>query len=101
MRIPTLAETLRGIAAEGKAFIYHGDFAHKLSAHVQRYGGWITPADLAAHTSTWDEPITADYRGVRLYECPPNGQGLAAILAVNLAAGFDLAALPESTGCIS
>lgn len=91
MRIPTLAETLRGIAAEGKDYIYSGDFAHKLSAHVQRYGGWITPADMAAHTSTWDEPITADYQGVRLYECPPNGQGLATIIALNLVAGYDLA----------
>ncbi|MBW7882424.1 MAG: gamma-glutamyltransferase family protein [Caldilineaceae bacterium] len=93
MRIPTLGETLRGIAAEGKDFIYHGEFARRLSEHVQRYGGWITPADMAAHTSTWDEPITADYRGVRLFECPPNGQGLAAIIAANLAAGFDLAAM--------
>ena len=93
MRIPTLGETLRGIAAEGKGFIYTGEFAHKLSQHVQRYGGWITPADMAAHTSTWDEPITADYRGVRLYECPPNGQGLAAIIAANLADGFEIAAL--------
>ena len=64
-----------------------------LSDHVQRYGGWITAADMAAHASTWDEPITAEYRGVRLYECPPNGQGLAAIIAVNLASGFDLAAM--------
>ena len=93
MRIPTLAETLRGIAAEGKAHIYRGDFARKLSAHVQRYGGWITPADMAAHESTWDTPITADYRGVRLYECPPNGQGLAAIIALNLVASYDLAAM--------
>lgn len=93
MRIPTLAETLRGIAAEGKDYIYRGDFAHKLSAHVQRYGGWITPADMAAHTSTWDEPITADYQGVRLYECPPNGQGLATIIALNLVAGYDLAGM--------
>ena len=91
MRIPTLAETLRGIAAEGKRYIYEGDFARKLSEHVQRYGGWITPADMAAHASTWDEPICADYRGVRLYECPPNGQGLAAILALNLLEGYDLA----------
>ncbi|MEZ4868851.1 MAG: gamma-glutamyltransferase family protein [Caldilineaceae bacterium] len=96
MRIPTLGATMRGIAAEGKAYIYHGEFAHKLSAHVQRYGGWITPADMAAHHSTWDEPITADYRGVTLYECPPNGQGLAAIIAVNLAAGFDLANMNEA-----
>ena len=92
MRIPTLGSTLRAIAAEGKAYIYQGEFAHKISEHVQRYGGWITPADMAAHTSTWDTPIAADYHGVRLYECPPNGQGLAAILAANLASGFDLAA---------
>jgi len=94
MRIPTLGATLRGIAAEGKDYVYRGDFARQLSAHVQRYGGWITPADMAAHVSTWDEPLTADYRGVRLYECPPNGQGLAAIIAANLAAGYDLASLP-------
>jgi gamma-glutamyltranspeptidase/glutathione hydrolase len=87
---------LRGIAAEGKSYIYEGEFSRGLSEHVQRYGGWITPADLAAHTSTWDEPIFADYRGVRLYECPPNGQGLAAILAVNLANGFDLADLSDA-----
>ncbi len=96
IRLPTLAETLRGIAAEGKDYIYRGEFARRLSEHVQRYGGWITPADMAAHTSTWEEPITADYRGVTLYECPPNGQGLAAILAVNLAAGFDLATMEEA-----
>lgn len=96
MRLPTLAETLRGIAAEGPDFFYRGPFAHQLSAHVQRYGGWITPADMAAHVSTWDEPITATYRDVTLYECPPNSQGLAAVLALNLAAGFDLGALNEA-----
>lgn len=95
MRIPTLGQTMRGIAAEGKRYIYEGEFAHKLSEHVQRYGGWITPQDMAAHVSTWDEPITANYRGVTLYECPPNGQGLAAIIAANLASGFDLAEMSE------
>jgi gamma-glutamyltranspeptidase / glutathione hydrolase len=94
MRIPTLAQSLRGIAAHGSDYIYRGEFARRLSDHVQRYGGWITPADMAAHSSTWDEPITASYRGVRLFECPPNGQGLAAIIAANLASGFDLAAMP-------
>lgn len=93
MRIPTLGQTMRGIAAEGKTYIYRGEFARKLSAHVQRYGGWITPVDMANHISTWDEPIYAHYRDVTLYECPPNGQGLAAIIAVNLANGFDLASL--------
>jgi gamma-glutamyltranspeptidase/glutathione hydrolase len=91
-----MAETLRGIAAQGRDYIYQGEFATKLSEHVQRYGGWITPQDMAAHTSTWETPITADYRDITLYECPPNGQGLAAILAANLAAGFDLAAMSEA-----
>lgn len=96
MRLPTLAETLRGVAQVGKEYIYQGEFARKLSQHVQRYGGWITPADMAAHTSTWEEPIYAQYRGYALHECPPNGHGLAAILAANLARGFDLATMSEA-----
>ena len=96
MRLPTLAETLRGIAADGPDYFYRGDFARKLSEHVQRYGGWLTPQDLAAHQSTWEEPLTARYGDVTLYECPPNGQGLAAILAVQLAAGFPLATMSEA-----
>lgn len=93
MRIPTLGQTLRSIAADGKDAIYAGEFARNLSEHVQRYGGWITPEDMGAHFSTWHEPITADFGDVRLYECPPNGQGLAAIVAANLADGFDLAGM--------
>ncbi len=96
MRLPTLAETLRGIAVAGPAYIYQGAFAQQLSDHVQQYGGWLTPADLAAHASTWDDPIAARFGDVTLYECPPNGQGLAAILATQLAAGFDLAAMREA-----
>jgi gamma-glutamyltranspeptidase/glutathione hydrolase len=88
--LPTLGETLQRIAAEGKEAIYEGAFAEKLCAHVQRYGGWLTPADLHGFEAEWVQPITADYRGVRLYECPPNGQGLAAIMAVKIAAGFEL-----------
>lgn len=91
--LPTLGETLVGIAAEGKAFIYEGAFAEKLSAHVQRYGGWLTPEDLHGFEAEWVEPITADYHGVRLYECPPNGQGLAAVMAARIADGFDLAGM--------
>ncbi len=96
VRLPTLAETLRGLAAEGPDYVYRGGFAHKLAAHVQRYGGWITADDMVAHRSTWDEPLTAHYRNVTLYECPPNGQGLAAILAVNIANSFDLAGMDEA-----
>ncbi len=95
MRMPELAETMRRVAAEGRAAIYLGEFAQKLCDHTQMYGGCLTPEDLAAHTSTWEEPIRAEYRGYSLYECPPNGQGLAAVLAVNLASAFDLAAMDE------
>ena len=60
---------------------------------VQAAGGCMTVEDLAAHISTWDEPISTTYRGLRVWECPPNGQGLAALLALNMLEGFDLAAL--------
>jgi gamma-glutamyltranspeptidase/glutathione hydrolase len=57
------------------------------------YGGWLDPSDLAGYQPEWVDPIYADYRGVRLFECPPNGQGLAAIMAAKLANGFDLTSM--------
>ena len=54
--------------------------------------------DLAQHKSQWVEPVSTTYRGMRVWECPPNGQGIAALLALNLLEGFDLASLdPLST----
>src|ERR1043166_4411441 len=50
----------------------------------------MTEADLAGPASTWDEPISTLYRGMRIWECPPNGQGLTALLALNLLEGFEL-----------
>ncbi len=93
MTIPTLGRTLRAIAEEGSSAIYEGDFAEALCRHVQQYGGWLEPDDLAAYQPEWVEPIYADYHGYRLYECPPNGQGLAAVMAAIIADGFDLAAM--------
>jgi gamma-glutamyltranspeptidase/glutathione hydrolase len=94
--LPTLARTLRGISEAGPDFLYKGEFAKAAARHVQAYGGWLTEADFAAHTGTWDAPIFTDYRGVRVYECPPNGQGLAALLALASARGLDLAAATEA-----
>ena len=94
--MPELAETLRGIATAGSAHIYRGDFADKLAAHVQRYGGWLDREDLAGHCSDWVAPLAFDYHGCRLHECPPNGQGLAALLALALAKPFQLAELDEA-----
>lgn len=97
MKLPELARVLRGIALAGADYIYTGLFARKLAEHVQRYGGWITPEDMSLHESTWEEPLTTEYRGLTLYECPPNGQGLAAILACNLARGFELSQMDEAS----
>jgi gamma-glutamyltranspeptidase / glutathione hydrolase len=91
VRLPTLGETLKGIAQDGKDYVYEGEFAQRLCNHVQKYGGWLVPSDLSGFEAEWVEPITADYHGVRLYECPPNGQGLAAVMAARIAEGFNIA----------
>jgi len=89
--LPTLGETLTNVAEFGKDYIYTGDFAEKLCKHIQKYDGWMEPSDLEGFEAEWVDPIFADYHGVRLYECPPNGQGLAAIVAAKIANGFDIA----------
>ncbi|HEX9117070.1 MAG TPA: gamma-glutamyltransferase family protein [Anaerolineae bacterium] len=92
-RNPSLARTFRAIAEGGKVAFYQGQIAAAIAAAVQAAGGCLSEADLAGHTSAWPEPISTVYHGLRIWECPPNGQGLVALLALNLLAGFDLAAL--------
>jgi gamma-glutamyltranspeptidase/glutathione hydrolase len=92
-RNPGLARALRQIAAGGADAFYRGDIAAAIAAAVRAAGGVMTTDDLAAHRSTWDAPISTTYRGFRVWECPPNGQGVTALLALNLLADFDLAAL--------
>jgi len=94
--MPELARSLAAVAEGGADAFYRGDLGRALSEHVRAYGGWITPEDLAAHESTWDEPISVEYRGVRLWECPPNGQGIIAAIAARLADGFDLGGMDEA-----
>ncbi len=93
-RNPGLAHTLQKVAEEGKSAFYIGEIAQAITSAVQAAGGCLAIADLAAHTSTWEQPVYITYRGLRIWECPPNGQGLAALLALNILEGFDLAALP-------
>ncbi len=91
-RNPGLARTLRTVAEGGKRAFYEGQIAEGIAAVLQQAGGCLTMADLAAHASTWETPISTTYRGYRVWECPPNGQGLAALLALNILEGFNLAA---------
>ncbi|MBX7213858.1 MAG: gamma-glutamyltransferase family protein [Thermoflexales bacterium] len=87
-RNPGLARTFRALAEGGKAAFYTGEIAARIVAAVQGFGGVMTPADLAAHASTFEAPISTTYRGHRIWECPPNGQGLAALLTLNVLEGF-------------
>ena len=92
-RNPGLARTLRVVAEQGPEGFYQGEPGRAIAAAVQRAGGLLCEADLAEHRSTWEEPIATTYRHLRVWECPPNGQGLAALLALNVAEGFELASL--------
>jgi gamma-glutamyltranspeptidase/glutathione hydrolase len=88
-----LARTFKAIADQGKKIFYEGEIAEAIASTIQQAGGCMTVADLAAHTSTWDQPSSTTYRGYRVYECPPNGQGITALIALNILEGFDLAEL--------
>jgi gamma-glutamyltranspeptidase/glutathione hydrolase len=88
------ARTLRLVAqTRGEAF-YRGEVAAALAAHARAHGGAMTEADLAAYAPEWVVPIAQGYRGYTLHEIPPNGQGIAALIALGLLQHFDLAALP-------
>ncbi len=89
-RNPGLARTLRAVAEGGKTAYYQGQIGEAIAAVIQQAGGCMTVNDLATHTSTWEQPISVPYRSLRVWECPPNGQGLAALLALNILEGFDL-----------
>ncbi|MFQ5577599.1 MAG: gamma-glutamyltransferase, partial [Anaerolineae bacterium] len=83
-RQPQLAETLRLIARGGREAFYQGFLAEQIAAAVQKNGGLLTTDDLAAHQSVWDEPVSMAYRGHRLVECPPNGQGIVALQTLGI-----------------
>ncbi|HEX6649916.1 MAG TPA: gamma-glutamyltransferase, partial [Pyrinomonadaceae bacterium] len=92
-RQPNLARTLRTLARGGRDAFYKGEIARAIADYCEKNGGFISLADLAAQKSEWVEPISTNYRGYTVYEIPPNGQGLTALLTLNILEGFDLAAL--------
>lgn len=92
-RNPALAATLEIIGDEGRDVFYRGDLARVIAGTVQDAGGFLSYDDLAAHRSEWVDPVSADYRGVELWELPPNGQGIAALQILNILEGFDVAGM--------
>ncbi len=90
MRHPALAATLRKIGREGREAFYSGPVMHDILGRLKELGGLHEEEDFAAHHSDWVEPIHARYRGYEVYECPPNGQGLTALMILRQLEGFDM-----------
>jgi gamma-glutamyltranspeptidase/glutathione hydrolase len=93
VRLPDHARTLEHIAASKGRDFYEGELARTIIAHAKATGGLLAETDLRSHSSEWVEPISASYRGARLHEIPPNGQGIAALIALGILRHRDLAAL--------
>jgi gamma-glutamyltranspeptidase / glutathione hydrolase len=87
------ARTLRLIANSKGAAFYQGEIAIAAARHAQENGGAMTAADFAAYQPEWVTPLGQDYRGHTLHEIPPNGQGIAALIALGILKNFDLASL--------
>ncbi|MBK8979910.1 MAG: gamma-glutamyltransferase [Planctomycetes bacterium] len=92
-RNPALARTLARIADGGRDAFYSGDVAARLAGFVQEHGGFLTVEDLAAHHAEWVEPVSTTYRGVEVFELPPDGQGIAVLQILNLIEPYDVAAM--------
>ncbi len=87
---PDLAKTLRAIATQGPAGFYTGPVAQALVAGMRAHGGIITEQDMAAMQAFEAAPISVNYRGYDVFECPPNSQGFTMLYALNLLEGFNL-----------
>lgn len=89
-RNPLLASVLEDIAKRGRDAFYKGEIARRIDAYMRRQGGFLTYEDLAAHASTWVDPVSTSYRGFEIWELPPPGQGIAALQMLNLLEAYDL-----------
>ena len=93
-RFPAAARALRAIAETRGQALYGGEIAQAIEAFMAEHGGSLKASDLAAYRPEWVTPIAKHYRGYTLHEIPPNGQGIAALIALGILSHFDLASLP-------
>ena len=92
-RQPELAGTLKKIAKGGRNAFYKGEVAEDIVGYLKSLGGLLTLDDLAGFDADYVTPIKTRYRGFDVYECPPNGQGIVALIMLNILSGYDLSAL--------
>ena len=81
------------LGEEGRGGFYKGRIARAISECARSNGGVLSEEDLARHTSTFDDPIKTTYRGVDVWEMPPNGQGITALVALNILEGFNFSSM--------
>lgn len=94
---PLHGKTLRAIATEGHETFYRGEIARGIDRFAAQTDGFLSLEDLVAHEVEWVQPISTTYRGLTVWEMPPNTQGLATLLALNILEGFELANFPRES----
>ena len=90
LRNPALAATLERIARDGKDGFYHGPVADQIGAFLEAEGGYVRASDLAAHTTTWVEPLRGDFQNYTMLVLPPNTQGIAQLQLFEMSKSFDM-----------
>ena len=93
VRLPHHARSLQAIAQSRAEDFYRGDLAARIAAESAAFDGYLSAADLAAFQPQWVDPISVSYRGCELWEIPPNGQGITALMALNILKEFPLESL--------
>jgi gamma-glutamyltranspeptidase/glutathione hydrolase len=97
LRQPDLARSLTLVAEQGAEAFYRGELGRRILQGLRAAGGILTEDDLASHTSDWVEPLRTTYRGYEVTQLPPNTQGIAALMILNLIEGVDLGSVGEGT----
>lgn len=97
MKQPDLAQTLKTIGKGGGRSFYEGDLTHRIVRYLGEHGGILTEQDFHQHRSDWVVPITTAYRGYEVYGFPPNTQGVAALMILNMLSNFDLKCVGEGS----
>jgi len=96
-RNPDMANSLRQIAKEGPAALYGGTLGQKIIAHVQKLGGFLTLDDLKKNQPTWVTPISTMFKGYRVWELPPNNQGVAVLEMLRILDTYDLKGMGQNS----
>jgi gamma-glutamyltranspeptidase/glutathione hydrolase len=93
-KFPSAARALKAIAKTKGEDFYRGEIAQAIEKFSAEHGGSLKASDMAAWKPEWVEPLGRNYRGYTLHEIPPNGQGIAALIALGILEKFDIASLP-------